>query len=68
MPEIDVNDWMKNTEYTSGYDKDDQVIKVNISIVKLICQCLFADLVRVRPHTHTPVEHRTYRLWGLPVP
>ncbi|KAG8582335.1 hypothetical protein GDO81_008015 [Engystomops pustulosus] len=21
MPEIDVNDWMKNTEYTSGYDK-----------------------------------------------
>ncbi|KAG8582337.1 hypothetical protein GDO81_008015 [Engystomops pustulosus] len=30
MPEIDVNDWMKNTEYTSGYDKGDLVIKVNL--------------------------------------
>lgn len=28
MPEIDVNDWLKNTEYTSGYERGDQVIQV----------------------------------------
>ncbi|XP_005999628.1 E3 ubiquitin-protein ligase HACE1 isoform X3 [Latimeria chalumnae] len=27
MPEIDVNDWYKNTEYTSGYDRDEPVIQ-----------------------------------------
>ncbi|XP_078504439.1 E3 ubiquitin-protein ligase HACE1 isoform X4 [Lissotriton helveticus] len=27
MPEIDVSDWMKNTEYTSGYERDDPVIQ-----------------------------------------
>lgn len=38
MPEIDVNDWMKNTEYTSGYDKDDQVIKWFWEIVQELTQ------------------------------
>lgn len=28
MPEIDVNDWIKNTEYTSGYERDDPVVQV----------------------------------------
>lgn len=28
MPEIDVNDWIKNTEYTSGYEREDPVIQV----------------------------------------
>lgn len=27
MPEIDVTDWLKNTEYTSGYDLQEPVIK-----------------------------------------
>ncbi|XP_035880414.1 E3 ubiquitin-protein ligase HACE1 isoform X1 [Phyllostomus discolor] len=27
MPEIDVNDWIKNTEYTSGYEREDPVIQ-----------------------------------------
>ncbi|XP_069830876.1 E3 ubiquitin-protein ligase HACE1 isoform X3 [Dendropsophus ebraccatus] len=38
MPEIDVNDWMKNTEYTSGYEKDDQVIKWFWEIVQELTQ------------------------------
>uniref|UniRef100_U3KAM2 E3 ubiquitin-protein ligase HACE1 n=1 Tax=Ficedula albicollis TaxID=59894 RepID=U3KAM2_FICAL len=32
MPEIDVNDWLKNTEYTSGYERGDQVIQVKLFI------------------------------------
>ena len=28
LPEIDVEDWQKNTEYSSGYQEDTQVIKV----------------------------------------
>ncbi|XP_060023772.1 E3 ubiquitin-protein ligase HACE1 isoform X3 [Lagenorhynchus albirostris] len=27
MPEIDVSDWVKNTEYTSGYEREDPVIQ-----------------------------------------
>ncbi|XP_045044576.1 E3 ubiquitin-protein ligase HACE1 isoform X2 [Desmodus rotundus] len=27
MPEIDVSDWIKNTEYTSGYEREDPVIQ-----------------------------------------
>ncbi|XP_036103891.1 E3 ubiquitin-protein ligase HACE1 isoform X10 [Molossus molossus] len=27
MPEIDVSDWIKNTEYTSGYERQDPVIQ-----------------------------------------
>lgn len=29
MPEIDVMDWKRNTEYTSGYDTEEPVIQVN---------------------------------------
>lgn len=29
MPEIDVQDWCKNTEYTSGYDPEEPVIQVS---------------------------------------
>lgn len=32
MPEIDVMDWKKNTEYTSGYDLQEPVIQVQYSI------------------------------------
>ena len=28
LPEIDVEDWQRNTEYSSGYQEDTQVIKV----------------------------------------
>lgn len=28
MPEIDVQDWCRNTEYTSGYDPQEPVIQV----------------------------------------
>uniref|UniRef100_A0ABI7VUW2 E3 ubiquitin-protein ligase HACE1 n=1 Tax=Felis catus TaxID=9685 RepID=A0ABI7VUW2_FELCA len=27
MPEIDVSDWIRNTEYTSGYEREDPVIQ-----------------------------------------
>lgn len=30
MPDIDVDDWERNTEYSSGYDEDTQVVKVTI--------------------------------------
>ncbi|KAK2492005.1 hypothetical protein MC885_002068 [Smutsia gigantea] len=32
MPEIDVSDWIKNTEYTSGYEREDPVIQE-------VCNC-----------------------------
>ncbi|XP_018117468.1 E3 ubiquitin-protein ligase HACE1 isoform X1 [Xenopus laevis] len=38
MPEIDVNDWMKNTEYTSGYERDDQVIQWFWEVVQELTQ------------------------------
>ncbi|KAH0622179.1 hypothetical protein JD844_024264 [Phrynosoma platyrhinos] len=38
MPEIDVSDWMKNTEYTSGYEKDDPVIKWFWEVVEELTQ------------------------------
>ncbi len=28
LPDIDVDDWEMNTEYSSGYDEDSPVIKV----------------------------------------
>ena len=28
LPEIEVEDWKKNTEYSSGYDEDTPVIQV----------------------------------------
>lgn len=31
MPEIDVQDWCRNTEYTSGYDTQEPVIQVGPS-------------------------------------
>lgn len=31
MPEIDVQDWCRNTEYTSGYDTQEPVIQVGAS-------------------------------------
>lgn len=31
MPEIDVQDWCRNTEYTSGYDRQEPVIQVSSS-------------------------------------
>nr|XP_020653156.1 E3 ubiquitin-protein ligase HACE1 [Pogona vitticeps] len=38
MPEIDVSDWRKNTEYTSGYDKDDPVIQWFWEVVEELTQ------------------------------
>ncbi|KAM6186532.1 E3 ubiquitin-protein ligase HACE1 isoform 1-T1 [Rhynchocyon petersi] len=38
MPEIDVSDWMKNTEYTSGYDREDPVIQWFWEVVEDITQ------------------------------
>ncbi|CAH2252461.1 E3 ubiquitin- ligase HACE1 isoform X2 [Pelobates cultripes] len=38
MPEIDVNDWMKNTEYTSGYERHDHVIQWFWEVVKELTQ------------------------------
>ena len=28
LPDIDVDDWEKNTDYSSGYDEDSDIIKV----------------------------------------
>ncbi|XP_017595187.1 PREDICTED: E3 ubiquitin-protein ligase HACE1 isoform X5 [Corvus brachyrhynchos] len=38
MPEIDVNDWLKNTEYTSGYERGDQVIQWFWEVVEELTQ------------------------------
>ncbi|XP_062896370.1 E3 ubiquitin-protein ligase HACE1 isoform X7 [Mobula hypostoma] len=38
MPEIDVTDWQHNTEYTSGYDKEEPVIKWFWEVVKEFTQ------------------------------
>ncbi|XP_074539935.1 E3 ubiquitin-protein ligase HACE1 isoform X1 [Halichoeres trimaculatus] len=38
MPEIDVQDWCKNTEYTSGYDPQEPVIKWFWEVVKSLTQ------------------------------
>ncbi|KAJ7341797.1 hypothetical protein JRQ81_007055 [Phrynocephalus forsythii] len=38
MPEIDVSDWRKNTEYTSGYDTDDPVIQWFWEVVEELTQ------------------------------
>ncbi|XP_028653477.1 E3 ubiquitin-protein ligase HACE1 isoform X2 [Erpetoichthys calabaricus] len=38
MPEIDVCDWKKNTEYTSGYDEDEQVIQWFWEVVECLTQ------------------------------
>lgn len=38
MPEIDVQDWYKNTEYTSGYDTQDPVIQWFWEVVRSLTQ------------------------------
>uniref|UniRef100_A0A5F8G6Q6 E3 ubiquitin-protein ligase HACE1 n=1 Tax=Monodelphis domestica TaxID=13616 RepID=A0A5F8G6Q6_MONDO len=38
MPEIDVSDWIKNTEYTSGYERDDPVVQWFWEVVESITQ------------------------------
>ncbi|XP_015283295.1 PREDICTED: E3 ubiquitin-protein ligase HACE1 isoform X2 [Gekko japonicus] len=38
MPEIDVSDWMKNTEYTSGYERDDLVVQWFWEVVEELTQ------------------------------
>uniref|UniRef100_A0A2K5F6F8 E3 ubiquitin-protein ligase HACE1 n=1 Tax=Aotus nancymaae TaxID=37293 RepID=A0A2K5F6F8_AOTNA len=38
MPEIDVSDWLKNTEYTSGYEREDPVIQWFWEVVEDITQ------------------------------
>ncbi|XP_077159406.1 E3 ubiquitin-protein ligase HACE1 isoform X3 [Paroedura picta] len=38
MPEIDVSDWIKNTEYTSGYDRDDLVVQWFWEVVEELTQ------------------------------
>ncbi|XP_029359393.1 E3 ubiquitin-protein ligase HACE1 isoform X2 [Echeneis naucrates] len=38
MPEIDVQDWYKNTEYTSGYDPQDPVIQWFWKVVNSLTQ------------------------------
>ncbi|XP_063299618.1 E3 ubiquitin-protein ligase HACE1 isoform X1 [Pelobates fuscus] len=38
MPEIDVNDWMKNTEYTSGYERHDHIIQWFWEVVQELTQ------------------------------
>uniref|UniRef100_A0A3Q3ELB6 E3 ubiquitin-protein ligase HACE1 n=1 Tax=Labrus bergylta TaxID=56723 RepID=A0A3Q3ELB6_9LABR len=38
MPEIDVQDWCRNTEYTSGYDREEPVIQWFWEVVKSLTQ------------------------------
>ncbi|GCB59833.1 E3 ubiquitin-protein ligase HACE1 isoform X1 [Scyliorhinus torazame] len=38
MPEIDVADWKRNTEYTSGYEKEDPVIEWFWEVVEALTQ------------------------------
>ena len=30
LPDIDVEDWEKNTEYSSGYDEQSDIVKVHV--------------------------------------
>ena len=30
LPDIDVEDWEQNTEYSSGYDEQSNIVKVSI--------------------------------------
>lgn len=50
MPEIDVNDWMKNTEYTSGYERDDPVIQVKY--LNKLCTVMQLDIYGFRFGMH----------------
>lgn len=50
MPEIDVNDWMKNTEYTSGYERDDPVIQVEY--FNKICKVMQLNIYGFRFSMH----------------
>lgn len=38
MPEIDVQDWCRNTEYTSGYDPQEPVIQVGPRFSLCLCE------------------------------
>ncbi|KAM9798424.1 E3 ubiquitin-protein ligase HACE1 isoform 1-T1 [Neosynchiropus ocellatus] len=38
MPEIDVQDWWRNTEYTSGYDSQEQVVQWFWEVVRSLTQ------------------------------
>uniref|UniRef100_A0A8D3CIW2 E3 ubiquitin-protein ligase HACE1 n=1 Tax=Scophthalmus maximus TaxID=52904 RepID=A0A8D3CIW2_SCOMX len=38
MPEIDVQDWVRNTEYTSGYDTQEPIIQWFWEVVKSLTQ------------------------------
>ena len=33
LPDIDVDDWEKNTDYSSGYDEESDIIKVRSLLV-----------------------------------
>lgn len=50
MPEIDVMDWKRNTEYTSGYDMQEPVIQVFLQH-----QLMHTHMMLLHTHTHTPV-------------
>lgn len=49
MPEIDVNDWIKNTEYTSGYERDDPVIQVEYGMVYISTSCFPPPVFNILP-------------------
>ncbi|EMP28988.1 E3 ubiquitin-protein ligase HACE1 [Chelonia mydas] len=38
MPEIDVSDWIKNTDYTSGYEREDPVVQWFWDVVEELTQ------------------------------
>ena len=58
LPEVDMNDWEKNTTYANGYDAECPVIVVSKSGLRLIrydllyqeVETLTLNMVRLEPH------------------
>lgn len=64
MPEIDVNDWLNNTEYTSGYERGDQVIQVNFFFFLNSVDCCIL-IQQKKKYTFVVVVIFSMYLWKL---
>jgi len=40
LPNIDVDDWEKNTEYSTSFEDDAPVIKVKVNVFNLVINCI----------------------------
>lgn len=54
MPEIDVEDWFRNTEYTSGYSDQEPVVQVSLKMCSIYAG--EAAIFNVKPIVQTASE------------